>query len=234
MGWMEKLCTTHKRLCGIVWDVPRVWKSAPRVDNKVLLCTGNKLLPCIETSVCSSSLNKIPVTFSWNRFQLWHRVVSSSNFLLLIKPPYPLSCTLNFRFQIRVLITLLVLLLFVNTTMAMPTFAQSELTVCALNANGLMSPVKLALIGPLLMKLAPHFFALSKTKTHINAVSNLQISNYEVFEEKAVLCAAPSTLVHHWLNHYPYFTSIPFPISTPFSHSRLFTTFCHCLPTHVV
>ncbi|KAF8239704.1 hypothetical protein L208DRAFT_1236603 [Tricholoma matsutake] len=78
--------------------------------------------------------------------------------------------------------------------MAMPTFAQSELMVCALNANGLMSPVKLAIIGPLLMKLAPHFFALSETKTRTNAASNLQISNYEVFEEKAVPCALPSTL----------------------------------------
>ena len=78
--------------------------------------------------------------------------------------------------------------------MAMPTFAQSELTVCALNANGLMSPVKLAIISPLLMKLAPLFFALSETKTRTNAASNLQVSNYEVFEEKAVPCASPSTL----------------------------------------
>ncbi|KAF8220851.1 hypothetical protein L208DRAFT_1331387 [Tricholoma matsutake] len=78
--------------------------------------------------------------------------------------------------------------------MAMPTFAQSELMVCALNANGL-SPVKLAIISLLLMKLAPLFFALSETKTQTNAASNLQISNYEVFEEKAVLCASPSTLV---------------------------------------
>ncbi|KAF8236833.1 hypothetical protein L208DRAFT_1250334 [Tricholoma matsutake] len=78
--------------------------------------------------------------------------------------------------------------------MAMPTFTQSELTVCALNANGLMSPVKLVFIGLLLMKLAPHFFALSETKTWTNAASNLQISNYEVFEEKAVPCTLPSTL----------------------------------------
>ncbi|KAF8233569.1 hypothetical protein L208DRAFT_1266156 [Tricholoma matsutake] len=78
--------------------------------------------------------------------------------------------------------------------MAMPMFAQSELAVCALNANGLTSPVKLAIIGPLLMKLAPHFFALSATKTQTNAASNLQISNYEVFEEKGVPCASPSTL----------------------------------------
>ncbi|KAF8235279.1 hypothetical protein L208DRAFT_1064965, partial [Tricholoma matsutake] len=72
----------------------------------------------------------------------------------------------------------------------MPTFAQSELSVCALNANSLMSPIKLVFIGPLLMKLAPHFFALSETKTRMNAASNLQISNYEVFKEKAVPCVA--------------------------------------------
>ncbi|KAF8230314.1 hypothetical protein L208DRAFT_1067408, partial [Tricholoma matsutake] len=65
----------------------------------------------------------------------------------------------------------------------MPTFAQFEISVCALNTNGLMSPVKLAFIGPLLMKLAPHFFALSETKTQTNATSNLPISNYKVFEE---------------------------------------------------
>ncbi|KAF8226584.1 hypothetical protein L208DRAFT_1301176 [Tricholoma matsutake] len=80
--------------------------------------------------------------------------------------------------------------MFVNATVVMPTFAQSELSVCALNANGLMSPVKLAFIAPLLMKLAPHFFALSETKTQMNAASNLHISNYEVFEEKAVPCVA--------------------------------------------
>ncbi|KAF8232103.1 hypothetical protein L208DRAFT_1273871, partial [Tricholoma matsutake] len=71
----------------------------------------------------------------------------------------------------------------------------SELSVCALNANGLMSPVKLAFISLLLMKLAPHFFALSETKTQTNTASNLQISGYEIFEEKAVPCTAPSHLV---------------------------------------
>ncbi|KAF8229317.1 hypothetical protein L208DRAFT_1287319, partial [Tricholoma matsutake] len=76
----------------------------------------------------------------------------------------------------------------------MPTSAQSEISVCALNSNDLMNPVKLAFIGPLLMKLAPHFFALLETKTHSNAASNLPISNYEIFEEKAVQCAAPSLL----------------------------------------
>jgi hypothetical protein len=119
------------------------------------------------------------------------RAVSSSDFLLLTKP---LLCSMNFHFRFCVLIPFLVLLLCVNTTMAMPTFAQSELTVCALNANGLMGPVKLEIISLLLMKLAPLFFALSETKTRTNAASNLQISNYEVFEEKAVPCASPSTL----------------------------------------
>ncbi|KAF8223681.1 hypothetical protein L208DRAFT_1315649 [Tricholoma matsutake] len=85
-------------------------------------------------------------------------------------------------------------MLFVNATGAMPTFVQSELLVCALNANGLMSLVKLVFIGPLLMKLAPHFFALSEMKTQTNTASNLPISNYEVFEEKAVPCTAPSPL----------------------------------------
>ncbi|KAF8239199.1 hypothetical protein L208DRAFT_1238588, partial [Tricholoma matsutake] len=70
----------------------------------------------------------------------------------------------------------------------------SELSVCALNANGLMNPVKLAFISPLLIKLAPHFFALSETKTQTNAAFNLQISGYEIFEEKAVPCTAPSHL----------------------------------------
>ena len=120
--------------------------------------------------------------------------VSSSDFMLITKPPCPLLRSMNFCFQFCVLIPFLVLLLCVNTTMAMPTFVQSELMVCALNANGLMSPVKLAIISPLLMKLAPLFFALSETKTWTNTASNLQVSNYEVFEEKAVPCALPSTL----------------------------------------
>ncbi|KAF8232919.1 hypothetical protein L208DRAFT_1269432 [Tricholoma matsutake] len=59
----------------------------------------------------------------------------------------------------------LVFLLFVNVAVVMPTFVQSELSVCTLSANGLMSPVKLVFVGSLLVKLAPHFFALSKTKT---------------------------------------------------------------------
>ncbi|KAF8228659.1 hypothetical protein L208DRAFT_1290257 [Tricholoma matsutake] len=63
-----------------------------------------------------------------------------------------------------------------------------------LNTNGLMSPVKLAFIGPLLMKLSPHVFALSETKTQTNAATNLPSHNYEIFEEKAVPCAAPSHL----------------------------------------
>ncbi|KAF8220406.1 hypothetical protein L208DRAFT_1333916, partial [Tricholoma matsutake] len=72
--------------------------------------------------------------------------------------------------------------------------AQSKLSVCTLNANGVMSPVKLAIISPLIMKLAPHFFVLAEMKTQTNTVSNLQISNYEVFEAKAVPCTAPSCL----------------------------------------
>jgi len=67
-------------------------------------------------------------------------------------------------------------------------------TVCELNTNGLMSPVKLAFIGPLLMKLSPHIFALSGTKTQTNAAANLLIHNYEIFEKKAVPCAAPLLL----------------------------------------
>ncbi|KAF8227893.1 hypothetical protein L208DRAFT_1294356 [Tricholoma matsutake] len=92
------------------------------------------------------------------------------------------------------LLLLLVLLLLVNTTVALPTHAQSELSVCVLNTNGLMSPVKLAFIGLLLMKLSPHIFALSETETQTNAATNLLIHNYEIFEEKAVPCAAPSHL----------------------------------------
>jgi hypothetical protein len=120
--------------------------------------------------------------------------VATFNFLYRTEPPCLFFCAMVFHFRLCLLIPFLVLLLFVNTTMAMPTFAQSELSVCALNANGLMSPVMLAIISPLLMKLAPHFFALSETKTRTNAASNPQISNYEVFEKKAIPCAAPSCL----------------------------------------
>ncbi|KAF8237619.1 hypothetical protein L208DRAFT_1246295, partial [Tricholoma matsutake] len=144
--------------------------------------------------------------------------------------------------------------LLVNTTVALPTHAQSELSVCALNTNGLMSPVKLAFIGPLLMKLSPHVFALSETKTQTNAAANLLIHNYEIFEEKAVPCTAPSHLAK-WgiilgvckdlqivarvpLNHKPLMgcvvcvdVIIPSlsPLSSPFIH-HIFSVYAPCDP----
>jgi hypothetical protein len=68
-----------------------------------------------------------------------------------------------------------------------------------------MSPVKLVFIGPLFMKLAPHFFALSEMKTRTNAASNLLISNYEVFEEKAVCDPGADDLS---LNFWPCLTDV--------------------------
>ena len=115
------------------------------------------------------SVNPIPVS----------PVITVPKFSCPTKLSY--SCASDFPFQLHLLIIFLVMSTFVNTTMALPTYAQLELSVCALNTNGLMSLVKLAFIGPLIMKLAPHFFALSETKTQTNAALNLQISNYEVF-----------------------------------------------------
>ncbi|KAF8227565.1 hypothetical protein L208DRAFT_1296155 [Tricholoma matsutake] len=110
------------------------------------------------------------------------------------KTPCSFSCVSPLSIEFHYLLLFLVLLLLVNTTVALPTLVQSELSICVLNTNGLMSPVKLALIGPLLMKLSPHIFTLLETKTQTNAAANLLIHNYEIFEEKAVPCAAPSHL----------------------------------------
>ena len=83
-----------------------------------------------------------------------------------------------------------------------------------------MSPVKLAFIGPLLMKLTPHFFALSETKTRMNAASNLPIHNYEIFEEKAVPCAAPSHL-SKWGNILGVHKDLQIVAHVPLSHEPL-------------
>ncbi|KAF8227120.1 hypothetical protein L208DRAFT_1298367 [Tricholoma matsutake] len=112
----------------------------------------------------------------WSRPSLIHYTVEL---------PHSFSHVFGLSVQLCCLIFFLTLSLLFGT-IVLPTSAQSELSVCALNSNGLMSPVKLAFIGPFLMKLAPHFFAHLETKTHSNAASNLLISNYEIFEEKAV------------------------------------------------
>lgn len=90
---------------------------------------------------------------------------------------------------IRFVIYMFVLSIILPVVLAQPTPPQSQVTILALNANGLVSPVKLALIGPLIAKVAPHFFAISETKTRSNAGNNLPISNYEIFEENRVPCS---------------------------------------------
>ncbi|KAF5380096.1 hypothetical protein D9615_006221 [Tricholomella constricta] len=111
----------------------------------------------------------------------------------------PPSCVpyLSFRslatrstFLCRVLILLLLFSFAVNVTMAMPVPAQTSVSMLALNANGLVSPVKLTNIGALIMKVLPHIFVISETKTRSNAGSQLQVSNYEIFDENGVQCAA--------------------------------------------
>ncbi|KAF8223634.1 hypothetical protein L208DRAFT_1315739 [Tricholoma matsutake] len=144
-------------------------------------CEGPAVLPSLPSASCIDDLQVIVPVFP-----------------ILAVPSFETPCVLYHALGssslLHYLLFFLLLSLLINSTVAMPTYAQSELSVCALNTNGLMSPVKLAFVGPLLMKIAPHFFALSETKTWTKAASNLPISNYEVFEEKAVPCTAPSHL----------------------------------------
>ncbi|KAF5374645.1 hypothetical protein D9615_009023 [Tricholomella constricta] len=85
-----------------------------------------------------------------------------------------ISCTRS-TFLLRVLILLLFLTFAVNATMAMPVPAQTSVSMLALNANGLV---------------LPHIFVISETKTRSNAGSQLQVPNYEIFDENGVQCAA--------------------------------------------
>lgn len=91
---------------------------------------------------------------------------------------------------IRFVLYIFLLSVILPVVLALPTQSQSQVSILALNANGLVSPVKLAIIGPLIAKIAPHFFAISETKTRSNAGSKLPISNYEIFEENGVPCSA--------------------------------------------
>ncbi|KAF8149799.1 hypothetical protein B0H34DRAFT_678764 [Crassisporium funariophilum] len=63
------------------------------------------------------------------------------------------------------------------------------LNLYALNANGLISAVKLAVISPLIMKMLPHVFVISETKTMSLAGPGLRVPDYKIFEEKGQVVA---------------------------------------------
>ncbi|KAF8152651.1 hypothetical protein B0H34DRAFT_801047 [Crassisporium funariophilum] len=67
----------------------------------------------------------------------------------------------------------------------MPPSSQYPLNLYALNANGLISAVKLAVISPLIMKMLPQVFVISETKTMSLAGPGLRVPDYEIFKEKA-------------------------------------------------
>jgi hypothetical protein len=100
-----------------------------------------------------------------------------------------LSCYLFAASHIQSLLLLLVLLFLVNITSAMPATPQSLISMCALNANGLVYPVKLVFIGAMITNMLPHIFTITETKTMSNAGSGLPIINYKIFEENSVQCA---------------------------------------------
>ncbi|KAF9463160.1 hypothetical protein BDZ94DRAFT_1309072 [Collybia nuda] len=119
-------------------------------------------------------------TYSFPAFSHFHTTVTSfpntpepcaSISTSVPSPPSlaALSCYFLAVLPIRSLLFLLVLLFLVNATSAMPTTPQSSISMCALNANGLVYPVKLALISP-----------------------GLPITNYEIFEENGVQYAETS------------------------------------------
>ncbi|KAH0586175.1 hypothetical protein H2248_007437 [Termitomyces sp. 'cryptogamus'] len=125
-------------------------------------------------NVSSPCLKDNPITY----IPILHTVPCSRRSLAFT--PSFLSCTILF---------ILMFSLLFSCAMAQPVFAQSQISVCALNANGLMNPVKLAYVGQMIAKLAPLFFAISETKTRSNAGTKLPISNYEIFEENGVPCS---------------------------------------------
>ncbi|KAG6898706.1 hypothetical protein C0993_004964 [Termitomyces sp. T159_Od127] len=92
-------------------------------------------------------------------------------------------------FILRVLIYILLFSLLVTSAHAHPA-SQSHISLCAFNVNSLVSPVKLALIGPMIAKLSPHIFTLLETKTRSNVGHKLPINDYEILEENGVSCAS--------------------------------------------
>jgi hypothetical protein len=65
-------------------------------------------------------------------------------------------------------------------------FCASSLSVCALNANGLVNPDKIAHINSAINVRRPHLFVISETKTNSNMGSKLLKNDYNIFEETGV------------------------------------------------
>ncbi|KAG6898794.1 hypothetical protein C0993_004162 [Termitomyces sp. T159_Od127] len=117
--------------------------------------------------------------------------VNSQGIVIVSAPP---SCSFprssSTIFLTKLILYLLLFSFLVTHTHAQPALPPSQYSVCALNANGLVSPIKIAHVGALLTKLVPHFFALSETKTRSSTGSRLPLSNYEIFEELGVQCSS--------------------------------------------
>lgn len=105
---------------------------------------------------------------------------------------YYLLTPFALSFTARFLLYVLVFSFLVTHAYAQPTSSHSSFDVCALNANRLVSPAKLACVGPLLASLLPRFFALSEMKTTSSVAPNLPVNRgkYELFEEKGIQCAS--------------------------------------------
>jgi len=71
---------------------------------------------------------------------------------------------------------------------AIPPTLTSTLSIYALNANGLVKPIKLNHINNAIKTRNPQAFVISETKTRSKLSKSLPFSDYEIYEEEGI-CA---------------------------------------------
>jgi hypothetical protein len=72
------------------------------------------------------------------------------------------------------------------TQAATPPASTSTLSIYALNANGLIKPVKLSHINTVINARSPQAFVIGETKTKSKLTKSLPFSDYEIYEEEGI------------------------------------------------
>ena len=102
------------------------------------------------------------------------------------RPPFCRSNTANEsnpKFFLIIVLLLMTLSMLQTAQAVMPPPSTATLSIYALNANGLVQPVKMNHINKVIKASRPHVFVLGETKTKSKLSKSLPYTDYDIYEE---------------------------------------------------
>lgn len=148
-----------------------------------LIMTYGGITDSVKGNIATPSCTKNIFWGVFDKLRDLNRYHRTSSHLVSCRPTTP-NTTPNFFFILGLLFVALSLLQM--TQAASPATSTSTLSINALNANGLVKPVKLHHINSVIKARNPQAFIIGKTKSRSKLSKPLPFSEYEIYEEEGI------------------------------------------------